>query len=402
MSAGVLLVVVVAGAYLAAHVASEWVARRWLIVSGAEYLLLGVLLGPGVSGLIQASTVDGLAPFLTLAFGWIGAVVGAQFHLLDLWRLPTAPFRVALTQALVAGAIVAGAMTGLFVWGFGLAPREVAGPALALGAIAVSSTPAGIAVVARKLGARGPVVQQLYVATTVDALLAIVAFGLLLPGDAHPLGGALRATVGVLIGLVGGALFHLFVGSERHGDRLFIALAGALILTSGAAAYVRISPLLPTFLVGFVLVNTSPSRVRILAVLTRVERPLYFVLLVFAGAAWQTGSGGWWVAALVFIAARVLGKVGGARLAAGLHGALPTLGPRWGWGLVGHGGLAVALALNFLMYDDSALAGLVFAATLGSLLVTDIFSARVVGALLAAAPPPRAGTGPQRSDREAP
>ena len=33
------------GAYLAAHVAFGWLARRYLIVSGAEYLLLGILLG---------------------------------------------------------------------------------------------------------------------------------------------------------------------------------------------------------------------------------------------------------------------------------------------------------------------------------------------------------------------
>ena len=48
MSAALILVLVVAVAYLAAHVAFDWIARRFLIVSGAEYLVLGILIGPEV------------------------------------------------------------------------------------------------------------------------------------------------------------------------------------------------------------------------------------------------------------------------------------------------------------------------------------------------------------------
>ena len=53
MSEGLILVLVVAASYLAARVAFEWLARRYLIVSGAEYLLLGILLGPQVSRILS-------------------------------------------------------------------------------------------------------------------------------------------------------------------------------------------------------------------------------------------------------------------------------------------------------------------------------------------------------------
>lgn len=396
MSAGILLIGIVAGAYLAAHVASEWLARRHLVVSGAEYLLLGALLGPEVSGLIQASDVDGFAPFLTLAFGWVGALVGVQFHLPELWRLPFAPFGVALAEGLLAGLATAATMGALLVWGLGFDPAAAWVPAVAMGAIAVSSAPAGVAVVARKLRMRGPLLRQLHVATAVDALLAIVAFGLLMSASPHALAagdrmlsGAEISLVSVGVGLVGGALFHLFLGRERHIDRLFIALAGALILVSGSAAHLRVSPLLPALLVGFVLVNTSPSKHEIRQVLGRVERPLYFTLLIFAGAAWRSGGPGWLAVSIVFVTARVLAKVGGAALAARALGAPPTVGRRWGWGLVGHGGLAVALALNYHMYDASPLADTVFTAALLSVLATDLVSARVVGAVVETAPTTR-------------
>jgi len=45
MSGEFLLVLIVAGSYLAAHWAFEWLGHRYMLVSGAEYLLLGILLG---------------------------------------------------------------------------------------------------------------------------------------------------------------------------------------------------------------------------------------------------------------------------------------------------------------------------------------------------------------------
>ncbi len=69
MSAGLILVLAVAVAYLATHVAFDWLARRLLLVSGAEYLILGILLGPRVSGVLSVETLAGFAPLTTLALG---------------------------------------------------------------------------------------------------------------------------------------------------------------------------------------------------------------------------------------------------------------------------------------------------------------------------------------------
>jgi len=352
VTTGLLLLGIVAGAYLAARSASEWLATRFLIVSGAEYLLLGVLLGPEVSGVIQASTVDGFAPFLTLAFGWVGALVGAQFHFRDLVRIPGEHFRIAWTESALVFGIATGLTSALGVWWLGVTWQEMAVPAVAVGAITVSSAPTGIAVVSRQLSARGFLVRQLQITPAVDALVAIVAFGLVLalaheaPDMAHrPPTPTEWAVITLAIGLVSGVLFHLFVVGERKIDRLFIALSGALILSSGAAAFLRLSPLLPALLVGFVLVNTSPARDELREVLTRVERPLYFVLLIFAGAALQVEESGWLLVASAFVLIRIVVKVGSAAAAGRAHHALPSLGVRWGWGLVGHGGLAVGRSL---------------------------------------------------------
>jgi Kef-type K+ transport system membrane component KefB len=185
------------------------------------------------------------------------------------------------------------------------------------------------------------------------------------------------------IGVAGGVLFHLFLGRERHVDRLFISLGGGVILVSGAASYVRVSPLLAALCFGAILVNTSRSRAEIAAALERVERPFYFVLLVFAGAAWRPSASSWVLPVLLFLAARTAGKLGGARLAARSSGLLPVLGPNWGRALLGQGPLALAIALNYVYQGGGSVPYVVFTAAVASVLLTDLLSPQLVHSVLA-------------------
>lgn len=401
MSTTLILILVVAGAYLAAHVTFEWLARRFAIVSGAEYLLLGILLGPEVSGLIRPSVVGAFGPFITLALGWIGAVVGAQFYLPALARIPGVHFRVAFGEALLSLGIVSGVMAVGLLQLFPLTLAEAVIPAVAMGAIATASAPTGVALIQRRLGRGQPVVLQLEVATAIDALVAITAVGLLVsiayagPAlDPRTPTATEWAVIGIAIGVLGGALFHLFLGAEKQIDRLFISLSGAIILASGAAAHLRLSPLFPAMLIGFILVNTSGSRAEIREVLGRVERPLYFVLLIFAGAAWEAGGNAWLLPVLLFLVARVLAKVGGGWLAATMAGAGRELGRGWGRALLGQGGLAIAIALSYRLGDDRPFSDIVFTAAVLSVLVTDLTSARLVRSVLRPFPHPRGGAEP--------
>jgi hypothetical protein len=390
MTAGLVLILAVAVAYLAAHVAFDWLARRYLIVSGAEYLLLGILLGPLVGHVLSDEVVTGFAPLTTLALGWIGAIVGTQFYLPGLVRIPGLMYRLAFAEALTTLAVVGGLQMLLLAWLFDISFAAALIPALALGAIAAVSAPGGIEVVARRLGRRGPVVQQLQVATAVDAVVGIAAMGLLL--SIYHAGGtpaAERVTptewavITVGIGVIGGALFHLFLGGERDVDRLFIALGGAIILASGAAAYLHLSPLLASLIIGATLVNTSRSRNEIAQTLGRAERPFYFVLLVLAGASWRPSVREWVLPVLLFLVARVAAKVWGARLVARLNGVIPVFGRHWGRALLGQGGLALALALDYSRLAGAPFANIVFTAAIASVLLTDLASAHMVHSVVA-------------------
>lgn len=399
-----MLVVVVA--YLATHVAYDWIARRFLIVSGAEYLVLGVLLGPQVAGVVPAETVRGFAPAAALTLGWIGVLVGMQFYLPALVRVPGLTWRLAFAEAVGTLVGVTAAVVGGMTWLFALPLAHAIGPALALGAVACASTPAGIEIAARmrhdarvaaraasaaadaaRAGAqRARVLRQLQYTTAVDALAGVVVVGLLACW-AHPvLGTTMRqptvtewAVITVAIGVGGGALFHLFLGGERKPDRLFIALAGAIVLASGTATYLRLSPLLTCMLVGAILVNTSSSRTEIATVLGAAERPAYYVLLIFAGMSWRpSAQAAWLVPVALFLLARTACKVGVPRAATWWNGALPMLGPRWGRALLGQGGLAVALAFDYLLQHGALLPNVVFTAAVTSVLLTEFAAVRLV------------------------
>lgn len=393
MTPSLTLLVVVVGAYLAAHVAFGWIARRFQIVSGAEYLLLGFLLGPQVSGLLSTSLLDGFAPFLSLALGWIGAIVGAQFYLPQLIRIPAAHHRIAFTEALLTFATVSGSMAWVLGWSFGVPVSSTIAPAIAMGAVATATAPTGIAMVARRLRRPGALVRQLEITAAVDALVAVAGIGLLIailhpepPGALRPPTATEWVVISIGLGVVGGVLFHLFLGDETESDRIFIGLLGAILLVSGAAAYLRLSPLLPAMLVGAILIHTTTNREETQRVLQTVERPIYFVLLIFAGAAWLPIGLPGVLAVAGFLLVRPLAKIGGAALAARANGAIPALGDSWGRALIGQGGLALAIALNYQIYGGTPLANTVFAAAIVSVLFTDVTAARVAEQVVRRAP----------------
>lgn len=390
MTTGFLLVFIVVGAYLAAHVAFDWLGRRLLIVSGAEYLLLGVLLGPQASGLLSSDMLESFAPVMALALGWMGAIIGSRFVLRHMVRVPAMNWRIAFTESFLTLGIVFGAELLLLRWMFGLSTNRALGPAIALGAFATASAIFGIEFAARRFGDRGPVMAQLRTSANTNLFCAVFAFGILLasnhPEDvvlARPLTPTEWTVITIAIGAVGGALFHLFLGEEERVDRLFISLGGMIILVSGAATYLRLSPVMATMFFGMMLVNTSKHRREITASLVRVERPLYFALLIFAGATWRVSAQTAWVLpVIVFLLARGLAKVGGSRLATRFNEQLPELGPDWGRALLGQGGLIIALAVNYLYQDTLALPNVVFTTAVCSVLLTDFASGRLAAGVL--------------------
>ena len=421
MTAGITLVIVVAAAYLAARVAFDWLARRFLIVSGAEYVVLGILLGPQGFGLVDNDALRSFAPITLLALGWIGAIIGTGFYLPALVAVRGIVYRLAFVESILTLLTIFGLMmAALYLVGI---PQELAWiPALGLAAIGTASTSTAADVVSREIGPGRPLVGQLRVSTRVNALVAVLVLGVILSihhGDPGVLSRPITPTewmvITIGVGVLGGSMFYLFLGNEEQQDRLIIALGGAVVLVSGAAEYLGLSPLVAGLFFGAILTNTADNRDEITRVLESVERPLYFLLLVVAGATWVPSREPWafavvalflyslypilrntWTgvrdaspdavaAVALFRSARAVGNLGGARLAARANGVLDRLGKDWGLGLLGQGGLALALCINYTFQEAAILQDVVFTGAIASVLLTDFLSARLMHAAVLAA-----------------
>ncbi len=227
--------------------------------------------------------------------------------------------------------------------------------------------------------------RSIEVAHGMDALVSILAFGLLIAAthEAVPLmTRSLTTTEWVVvtlgIGVVGGALFHLFLGAERSIDRLFISLGGAVILTSGAASYLELSPTLAAFAMGVVLANTLRQPAPVNEVLRTGERPLYYVLLLLAGASWAPDANVvWWLVIMHYVVLRTIAKLWGTGIVTWINRAQGDVGLDWGRALMGQGRLTIALALDYsrrgMPYGD-----VIFTCAAVSVLFTEFFAARFV------------------------
>lgn len=390
MSAALVLIIVVATAYLATHLLYEWLAKRLLIVSGAEYLVLGILLGPQVSGVIGPEAAASFGPIVVLGTGWIGLTVGMQYYLPRLVRIAGLTFRLAVIESLITLATVAAAIWWVLPQVGLTSSYWAVVPALALGALAVASTPAGLDMVLQDRTRREPVVQQLETSLGVNAFVAIVTMGVLFSWvhrapamEIRPPTPTEWVVITIGVGVIAGILFHLFIGEEHKLDRVLVSFVGAVILASGAAAYLNVSPLLATMVIGIVLVNTSRSRDELRTVLAQAERPFYYVLLLLAGVSWRPSTSWAFVAVLLlYLVTRTVSKVYAARYTTVWNGAASQLGRDWGKGMIGQGRLTVALALDYARRPELPMGDVVFTVALVSVLMTEFAAARFVRAAM--------------------
>ncbi len=419
MLTAITLLALVVAATLLAHFVLGKAQARFLYTTGGEYILLGVLVGPELPALVTALTghpvawqgvvhhevLRQLAPLISLAIGWAGLVYGLQFDLRAMLNSRSGAFTLSTVQAGVTFGLVYGVCRWVLAGtGFlGLEAGQASMAALFLGATAAVSSPAAWELVHRRFPTQGRHSRLLQDGGTIDELVGILVFGLIFclfhPAQQSGLGRPFTPTewyvVMVLLGVIMGVVFHFFLGEEDDENHLFLAFTGIIVFASGAAWYLHLSPLLVSLVLGMVLGNTSRHARRVLPVILRTHKPMVLLLLIFAGALWTPVSWPAFVLALLFVSVRSLGKLGGGWLAALSMG--PSIRRDLGRGLLGHGEVAVAMALNLRLVYEGAFVDWVFTAVLFSIVLNELWSARLLKGFLIDAGDITAAAGPKEA-----
>lgn len=386
--------------YILAYLLFDRLRDRFGYVGGAEYVVIGFLLGPRVTGLLGARQVQDLTPIVSLALGWLGMLLGTYFRLPTMALIQRDHVRIAFAEALTTFGCALAALLGLFHYVAGYGWPEAVVQAVTLAAVATLSSPAAVDAMARR-GGRSSILPVLQLTARIDALVAVASFGLILAIyhqgqvslSVRPPTATEWAVINLGVGVASGVLFHLFLGPRGHldevegGSRLFVALAGAIVVASGASYYLNLSPIYTNLVLGFILANSGTAHQDVTRLLLATERPVYLALLIFAGAAWSPGTPELLFIAPLFVVIRLVGRFTGGWIAGGRVAPPEIRSPRIGRALLAQGGIAVALAVNYTQVRPELNPDLILTATLVSVLLFEIVASREAGTVVAAAGP---------------
>ena len=339
-----------------------------LVATGVPFLLLGLLLGPGL-GVVDAAALRTLQPVVALAIGWTGARFGTRLEWRMVRRISTRTWLIGATLALPVLLV-----TTVMAWTLGRAlpalvdawGHPVVPVALVLGgALTTAASQRG-----PRLGRRNALLDTAFGAAAVTVGVALY----------HP-HAALRSLALTLV--AGMALGGLFVALARGGllsePRDACIAAFAAILCGAGFSYVAgLSPFVVCGLEAAVLMSFSPAAVRhtVAGLLGGWEVPLYAAFLIVAGALLRPLTAWLLLAALVLALIRVLVRWVTVRF--GLDQVDPVWRslpfappPEFAHSVIRQGAAAVALAAGFDLVRGSP----------GAMLVTVLLSVMAAEAL---------------------
>lgn len=404
-----ILVTLIVSAFVASRLLHRY-AERVALVSGIEYAVVGVLIGPLMPwGLIDEDTLVSLDLLISLLLGLMGFMIG--LHAREALR--RFEHFLAGSVAAVAIAVVVGvALLGLLQW---LEPTYLADPtpmfaipvwtdgarlyqvwaadealwlALTLGAAAAIASSTAITAATERWQAEGPPVVLLQDLASAGHVIAVLLFGLALAGDraieAADDYGLSLVEWALLISSAGGItglLFMIFIGGAEDDVRLYLATLGVVIFSAGIGSALGVSPLFVNMIAGLTVAATSVHGDRLRTNLDQLRRPASILLLVFAGIAWRPVVGWLWLIPLAYLLTRIGMRLLASRWAVAtfVHGVELR---RVGGGLIGQGSLAAAIALSYAQGHPES-GTLVLSAVLVPMLITDLFAVRTLRGVLA-------------------
>jgi len=363
---------------------------RTFYLTGLEFLFLGLLLGPQFLNILDIKTSGVLAPVTALLLGWIGMLFGFQFEISKLRRFPRINFMSGLIEGLLTLTVVFGGIYLVLPVVLEISDHMRIVMSVVLASAAACTAQTGLAMLsALQIGKNQSIVKILRYLSSTDGLVAMLALMpvyMFSPRSSGGSGPRFLFEYDLLVAVISFAgifiLYNLFLIYRREQSELNLIIIGMVVFISGFSSAMNFSPLLSNFFVGVCLVNLTGEKEKIYTTLVSIEKPMYLLLLVFLGSGWHFQS--FWVLAIAagYFLLRLSGKMIGGY-------AITFLGPKMknyplmlGLGLIGQGGLPLAILFDFQQGFQSEVADVVVGIALIAIIISDVMSPNLVGQLL--------------------
>jgi len=359
-------------------------ARRIGVPAVTGNIIAGVLLGPSVAHVFDESVARELKPLTMFAMGMMTVVIGGHLSARRLFNAKRRIFSVITAEVLATGILVTAA-----TWFIPLAanvpvPWEVA---VLLGAIATATAPATILAVVREERAKGLLVKTLLASVALDNVACIVLFSVSMAvvrstfeHISMPAGFLIiRSIFDVILaagfGLLVGYGLLAAVGPRRLQP--FSGLIIAIMLLTGGAQFMGLSPLLACLAMGVLLGNSSRFASKMVSSLENLEPVVFTSFFTLAGVDLHLSQlpamgllGG------AYFVARALGKIGGGTLGAYIGTDRPRIRRYIGPALLPQAGLAIGL-LVIIQGDPNIPRGIV--ATITNVVLATVVLNELIG-----------------------
>lgn len=336
--------------------------------SGAEYVVLGFVLGPHVLGLLDRSSLVAFEPIANVSLGWLALVIGLDYGFVRGRRLRPSRMALGLLVALITGGLIAAAVAVFVTWFTPLRGVERALLVGGVGAACAETTRHAILWLMQRHDANGKLsnlIAELAAADDLVPLLGMAVVFAMKPTamalTSIPFWGwtAITAATGVALGGIAVAL----LGSDFRLIQSWSVLIGTSLLTVGMTSRVGLSPLFAAFVMGITIASISRHREEIIAMVAPSERPVLLPALLLAGAHVNFRSASYlpWIVGIAVVV-RVIGKVGMGSLLRLVIPEARSSGRLFGFGLLSSGALAMSIGLAFALQFPGPIGDTVLAA----------------------------------------
>jgi Kef-type K+ transport system membrane component KefB len=358
--------------YLGSFLVGGRSIRGFGLPSGAEYVVLGLAIGPSVLGLLDRSLVEAFDPIANVALGWLALLTGLDYgYARDGSRLRPRRILGGCVVALVTAGIV-GVVTwcavGRFTALHGTDRVIVSG---GIAAACCETTRNAVRWVVERHRAAGPLADLVAELAASDDLVPLVTVAVLfglrpaarLPAAAHlwhfDLWGWPAITLGV--GAVLGAMTALLLAREFRRDDTWLVLLGTSLLGIGITARLGLSTITAMFVVGACISTLSRHRHDVRELAASTERPVLHPALLLAGAHIDVHTTGLPFLVLCALSARTVAKLLVGRGVQVVWPFARTAGGAMGLGLMSSGALAMIIGFAFTLRFPGAVGDAVLA-----------------------------------------
>lgn len=395
MNTFILLILILIFGFISFHFINQKLQDKFLYFTGLEYLFLGILIGsPFLTWINAYFAIDfpillspqsslQLKPVIALIIGTVGFTTGLKLRFKDFSEMNRERLRLALTDVVITTLVLFFVFFGIFRFFFSgnLTFDEALVNALVLGTTASTYSPSVLQTLRHKFNIDGPNYKSLLFSSSISNIISIISFGMLFSIVHQGVPKNLDITVtewfviNIVIGIIIGILFFIFLEREEDENKLFLALMGIIIFTSGVAYYLNFSTLFISLIMGIFIANTSKVHKRLEAALEKLEHPFYVIILIYAGSILYVNNWYIWVAGLgLYLILRMNIKNFNGWFAYQASYDKTAFSPTIGKGLNSQGLIAIAMALNFIQVYENEFSILVFSVIIAAVIVNEFLS----------------------------